>query len=135
MKRVLVAGVALSLLAACETTSAAVSPRKHVVFFDWDRAAITAQAAATVRTAADQAKAGGTVRVDIVGHTDTSGDTGYNMALSIRRANAVKDELIRNGVNPQSIALAGKGESQPLVATGDGVREPQNRRAEITIVP
>ena len=65
------------------------------------------------------------------GHTDTSGPESYNMALSLRRANAVKDALVRDGVPAQAIVVIGKGESQPLTPTGDGVREPQNRRVEI----
>ena len=55
------------------------------------------------------------------------------MALSLRRANSVKNELVRQGVPADAIAVIGKGESNPLVATGDGVREPQNRRVEIVI--
>ncbi len=55
------------------------------------------------------------------------------MALSLRRANVVKDALVRNAVPAQAIAVVGRGESQPLVATADGVREPQNRRVEIVL--
>ena len=55
------------------------------------------------------------------------------MALSLRRANAVKDALVREGVPATGIAVIGRGESQPLVQTADGVREPQNRRVEIVI--
>ncbi len=55
------------------------------------------------------------------------------MALSLRRANSVKNELVRQGVPADAIAVVGKGESSPLVATGDGVREPQNRRVEIVM--
>jgi outer membrane protein OmpA-like peptidoglycan-associated protein len=55
------------------------------------------------------------------------------MALSLRRANTVKDALVREGVPATAIAVIGRGESQLLVQTGDGVREPQNRRVEIVI--
>lgn len=53
------------------------------------------------------------------------------MALSLRRANAVKNELVGQGVPPDAIAVVGKGESAPLPAAGDGVREPQNRLASV----
>jgi hypothetical protein len=71
--------------------------------------------------------------VTATGHADRSGPEGYNMALSLRRANAVKNSLVRNGVPAASIAVVGRGESQPLVPTADGVREPQNRRVEIVV--
>src|SRR4030095_3750919 len=57
----------------------------------------------------------------------------YNMALSLRRANAVKDALVKLGVPAAAITTVGRGEAGLLVQTGDGVREPQNRRVEITI--
>jgi hypothetical protein len=57
----------------------------------------------------------------------------YNMALSLRRANAVKDALVREGVPAQAISVVGRGEQGLLVQTGDGVREPQNRRVEIVV--
>jgi hypothetical protein len=55
------------------------------------------------------------------------------MALSLRRANAVKNEMVRQGVPADAIAVVGKGETQLLVPTGDNVREPQNRRVEIVV--
>jgi outer membrane protein OmpA-like peptidoglycan-associated protein len=104
-----------------------------MVFFDWDRSNLSAQALATIKQAADAFKAKGSARITATGHTDTSGPEAYNMALSLRRANAVKDALVRDGVPAQAITVIGKGESQLLVPTGDNVREPQNRRVEIVI--
>ena len=104
-----------------------------MVFFDWDRSNLSQQALATIGQAANAYKTKGSARVVATGHADRSGPENYNMALSLRRANAVKDALVQNGVPATAISVVGKGESQPLVPTADGVREPQNRRVEIVI--
>jgi len=120
-------------VAAPPPAPAAVAPPSFMVFFDWDRSNLSAQALGTVKQAADAYKAKGNARITATGHTDTSGPESYNMALSLRRANAVKDALIQNGVPATAIAVVGRGEQGLLVQTGDGVREPQNRRVEIVI--
>lgn len=101
-----------------------------LVFFDWDKSDITEGAAAILKRAARQAEESGAAAIHIVGHADTSGPNSYNMRLSQRRANAVKAALVSNGVASGSITLEARGEKDPLVSTGDGVREPQNRRAQ-----
>ena len=111
----------------------AVAPPSFMVFFDWDRSNLSAQALSTIRQAAQAYKSKGSARITATGHTDTSGPEAYNMALSLRRANAVKDALVREGVPATAIAVIGRGEQGLLVQTGDGVREPQNRRVEIVV--
>jgi hypothetical protein len=138
---VAIAGAAL-LLAACDSAPQAVTAPPpappaaaaptYMVFFDWDRSDLSNQALATIRQAGNAWKSGGSPRITAIGHTDTSGPQDYNMALSLRRATAVKNALIQQGVAPTAIDTVGKGESELLVQTGDGVREPQNRRVEIT---
>jgi len=110
-----------------------VAATSFMVFFDWDRSNLSQQALNTIKQASDAYKTKGSARITATGHTDTSGPENYNMALSLRRANAVKDALVRDGVPATAISVIGKGESQPLVPTGDGVREPQNRRVEIVM--
>jgi len=111
----------------------AVAPPSFMVFFDWDRSNLSQQALNTIKQAAGAFKSKGNARITATGHTDTSGPEAYNMALSLRRANAVKDALVRNGVPAQAISVIGMGEKGLLVQTADGVREPQNRRVEIVI--
>jgi len=113
-------------------TPAAAAP-SFMVFFDWDRSNLSAQALSTIKQAAAAYRSKGSARITATGHTDTSGPEAYNMALSLRRANAVKDALVREGVPAQAIAVIGRGEQGLLVPTADGVREPQNRRVEIVI--
>jgi outer membrane protein OmpA-like peptidoglycan-associated protein len=112
---------------------ATVAPPSFMVFFDWDRSNVSPQALAAIQQAADAFKAKGSARITATGHTDTSGPEAYNMALSLRRANAVKDALVRDGVPAQDITVIGMGEKGLLIPTGDGVREPQNRRVEIVV--
>ena len=73
----------------------------------------------------------GSVRV--IGHTDTSGSAAYNLGLSQRRAKDARDELVSQGVNSAIITSEGKGETEPFIPTGDGVKEQLNRRTEVLI--
>jgi outer membrane protein OmpA-like peptidoglycan-associated protein len=107
--------------------------RSFLVFFDFDRSNITPEADRVIREAAANSKRGNVSRINVTGHADRSGPDQYNMALSIRRADAVKAVLVREGIPANQIAVVGRGETQPLVPTPDGVREPQNRRVEIVL--
>ncbi|MBN9087586.1 MAG: OmpA family protein [Reyranella sp.] len=141
IKKLLIAFAAASLVAACSSEPPPPPPAQpqpaqatsFMVFFDWDRYNLSPQAESTIGQAAAAFKQTGAARVVATGHADRSGPENYNMALSLRRANAVKDSLVRNGVPAGAIQVIGKGETQPLVPTADGVREPQNRRVEIVI--
>jgi len=107
--------------------------RQFVVYFDWDRSDLTAEARSVVTQAANYAKSGAPTRVLVVGYTDTSGSPAYNLGLSNRRSRTVADALVAQGVNGGVIALDGKGETNLAKPTADGVREPLNRRATIDI--
>lgn len=107
--------------------------RSFLVFFDFNKSDVTAEANRVIAQAADHAKRGGVSRIVVTGHTDTSGAPQYNQRLSERRAANVREALVRQGLAANAISTVGKGESDPLVRTADGVREPQNRRAEIVL--
>ena len=136
--------LALLALAACEVaapTPAAPPPLQprdeppaHVVFFDKGSVQIGAAGVATIRQAAVEAKKPGVKAVEVSGHTDRAGSDRLNNALSLRRARMVRERLIREGVPAALITARGLGESKPFMQTEDGIGQPENRRAEITIV-
>jgi outer membrane protein OmpA-like peptidoglycan-associated protein len=121
-------------LAPAPVAAPAPAPaRSYMVFFDWDKANLTDRARAIIKEAADNSSRVQYTRIDVNGYTDTSGTPTYNQHLSVRRAQAVAGELVRDGVSRDSIDIKGFGDTNLLVATGPGVREPQNRRVEIII--
>ena len=69
----------------------------------------------------------------VIGHTDRVGPVPYNDTLSLRRAERVRDELVKVGIAAERIRVEGRGEREPLVPTADEVAEPRNRRVEISI--
>jgi hypothetical protein len=107
--------------------------RSYLVFFDWDKYNLTDRAKQIIAEAAANIPKVQHTRIEVNGYTDTTGTAKYNMALSIRRANAVAAELVRLGVAKSDIAIQGFGDTHLLVPTGPQVREPQNRRVEIII--
>ena len=107
--------------------------RSYLVFFDWDKATLTDRARMIIREAAENSTHVQYTQIEVNGYTDTSGKPSYNQRLSVRRAEAVAAELVRDGVPRNVIAIQGFGETHLLVPTGPGVREPQNRRVEIII--
>jgi outer membrane protein OmpA-like peptidoglycan-associated protein len=107
--------------------------RSYLVFFDWDKAVLTDRARQIVAEAAANSTKVQYTRLEVNGYTDTSGTPKYNQGLSVRRAQAVAAELVKNGVPKSAISIQGFGDTHLLVQTGPGVREPQNRRVEIII--
>ncbi len=107
--------------------------RSYLVFFDWDKATLTPRAQQIIAEAAANSTKVKYTQIQVNGYTDTSGTPQYNQGLSIRRAQAVAAELVKDGVPKGAIAIQGFGETHLLVPTGPGVREPQNRRVEIII--
>lgn len=73
--------------------------------------------------------------IDVIGHTDNTGPASLNQELSARRARAVADELILNGVAPDRIRAFGRGEDEPVATNLTEEGKAQNRRVEIIIRP
>jgi len=112
----------------------AVEQAMFIVFFDWDKNDITASANDVLDAVAQEIRSRKDINgIVVVGHTDTSGGVAYNQKLSLRRAEAVKKGLVARGVDAAKLRVEGRGKTDLLVQTADGVREPANRRAQITL--
>ena len=107
--------------------------RTYLVFFDWDRADLTDRARQIVSEAAQASTRVQTTNIEVQGNADLSGTHAYNQRLSLRRAQTVAAELVRDGVPRNIITIQAFGDSRPLVPTAPGVREPQNRRVAIIL--
>ena len=111
----------------------AIASRSYIVFFDWDRADLTDRARQIVSEAAQNSTRVKATRIEVQGNADASGTHVYNQRLSLRRAQVVAAELVRDGVPSGAIDIQAFGDSRPLVPTAPGVREPQNRRVAIIL--
>lgn len=138
---VAVAGFALSgcaIFTADDGTqsqpSAQSIPKGNVfeVFFDPDRSDLSETAVGILHNVAENAKQTNVTGLKLSVHSTAAGWDADSQALSERRAEAIKAELIKSGVPEAKISTVDVRRAQ-LVPTDDGVREPQNRRTEITL--
>lgn len=112
--------------------------RTYIVFFDWDKADLSSQAKNIVLRAAEASRNTNVTSINVTGYSDNStarpGPVGekYNMNLSLKRANAVKSELVKDGVSIDSITVQGLGDKVQFVKTAPNTREALNRRVVIT---
>lgn len=113
----------------------AASGEPVIVFFAWDRPVIDRDAAAQLDAVAAAVQRSPSARISLIGHADRSGPEAPNLRSGTKRAEAVHAYLASRGVQSAVISMISYGESRPLVATADGVREPQNRRVEVVVTP
>ncbi len=108
---------------------------RTVVYFDWNKSELNTESQAKIDTLVSQMGEMKDIILFVEGHADRSGPVDYNKTLSRSRAENVRTELVRQGMNVSkidSIELTGRGESEPAVATPDGVKAEANRRVKIT---
>ncbi len=115
---------------AVTDTSSSEATLSNVVYFDFDQYALTAESRAVLLAHADKLK-GASVAVRLEGHADERGSREYNMALGEKRANAVRDFLVTQGVNGSSLEVVSFGEEQPVATGSDEASWSQNRRVEV----
>jgi OOP family OmpA-OmpF porin len=104
-----------------------------MVFFDTNSTTLSQQSAMTVTEASNVAKSTANAKVTVTGYTDTDGAPAYNQQLSVRRADAVKNALVSNGIAPQAITVNGAGEGGLLIDTADQTKNEKNRRVQIVV--
>ena len=114
-------------------TSLCANPyRQEVIYYEFNKGQ-SAETRSTIGRILDIGEYCNVQNIRVVGHTDSSGNAGYNLALSERRAKDARDELVRQGIEGARITSEGKGETELAIATGDGVKEQLNRRTEVLI--
>src|SRR5215467_9193159 len=111
------------------------APGNYTVYFDFDKSVINAAGQQVINQVLADAKMHPPSSISVTGHTDTVGTAAYNMALGLRRADAVRTALIAGGVPADKITVASRGFTDLAVPTGPNVREAKNRRAEIILQP
>jgi OOP family OmpA-OmpF porin len=127
----------------CTSTGCAVwkrsspAPTKEQIVLhgivDFDESAVRADSIGAIQEAADMLKEHGNLGVVVEGHTDSSGDATYNQKLSLQRAEAVRDYLMKFGVDKGRIVVIGKGASEPIASNETRAGRAQNRRVVLVI--
>ncbi|MGH1375902.1 MAG: OmpA family protein [Alphaproteobacteria bacterium] len=104
----------------------------YLVFFNWDSKKLSDGASKVLDAVATEVAKNTPSQISVSGHADTSGDAEYNKRLAFKRASSVRDALVKRGVPADLIVVESHGEAKLLVDTTDGVREPANRRVNIS---
>ncbi|MCG6900638.1 MAG: OmpA family protein [Gammaproteobacteria bacterium] len=127
------------LLAPAAPVAAQVQYEKNTVstsaLFDFDKAILKEQGKVALHELGDAIKARGArvVDIDIIGHTDSIGSADYNMGLSVRRAEAVRDYLVSEGIDAAIIDVSGEGENKPIASNDTAQGRAENRRVDINV--
>ena len=102
----------------------------QIIYFDFDKFSLSSVSAHKIKLFLNKYK-NEINEYLVVGHTDTKGSKEYNLSLSIKRAEVVKNLLIKNGINHNKVKILGKGEESLAIITQDETKQPGNRRVEI----
>jgi outer membrane protein OmpA-like peptidoglycan-associated protein len=106
---------------------------QFLLYFESGGAQLTTESQSLLPTILARARARKGGEIIVVGHTDRVGAVEANDALSLQRANSVRELFIGRGFKAELIEAVGRGERAPVVPTADEVAEPKNRRAEILV--
>jgi outer membrane protein OmpA-like peptidoglycan-associated protein len=104
-----------------------------ILHFTFGTDQLTADSSRALSDVMDEVRRRPDPEVVIVGHTDRVGGLAQNDALSLQRAERVRQSIIGLGLPSERVQAVGRGEREPLVPTDDEVPEPRNRRVEVTV--
>lgn len=104
------------------------------LFFDYDSDVILSTSTAEIERLYEFLMTNATLKIEIVGHTDNIGDRQYNINLSLRRAQALRNELVGRGISADRITAVGKGSAQPIATNDTEEGRAKNRRVEVVIL-
>lgn len=119
--------------AAAAEAARALEIVQALVYFEFDQSTIRADAEETLRSKVGVLRANPDVTLKVEGHADERGSDEYNVALGLRRANAVKTFLVGYGLDPNRFETASQGEERPLDSASDEAAWARNRRAEFQV--
>lgn len=105
------------------------------ILFATDSATVSGSSQNDIFTLANSINRYPNTTVNVIGHTDSTGEAAYNFDLSQRRAQAVASVMINAGVSPQRIRSIGRGEDAPIATNATAQGRQQNRRVDIVITP
>ena len=109
------------------------APLVYILYFQTGLTELDPRSRDDFAAAAVAAKGTSNIDISVVGHADATGSDAYNSALSLKRAQTVRDALVATGVPSDVIEIAYHGSNNPLIPTPRGVPELRNRRVEVTI--
>ena len=101
------------------------------IYFEFDRSNLTSKSIQTLRSALNALVENSSINISLAGHADERGTREYNLALGQRRAEAVSDYLVLNGIDKSRITVMSYGEERPAAFGQDEMSYAKNRRVEI----
>jgi outer membrane protein OmpA-like peptidoglycan-associated protein len=110
-----------------------ILPAHFVLYFEQNSDTLTPDSQRRYQAVFADIKRRSVYEVEVIGHTDTLGAVPHNQQLSMSRAVMIRERLEHDGISAKSISVAGRGQLDLAVLTGDQVAEPRNRRVEITV--
>jgi len=108
-------------------------PESFLLYFELGTTELVAESEPTLRALLAEVASRPGVEVQVTGHTDTYGTHEMNDRLSLERAQEIRLVLIARGLDESVVWAVGRGEREPLIETGQGVRNQRNRRVEVIV--